>query len=222
MTIDASTTAIADTEFQGCTTFKSIIWNSAPIVSIGKNAFADSALTDISLPDSVTTIGDYAFYACPFALTKFVISSSSGLTTIGREAFGSAFVTGYGAFELPHSVTNIGDFAFKDANVDARYTPCSSQPEFDVFLGEDISANFCTLDDGSSQIAWPGYRGRARYSSAVPPEPYKVCEQAPVDPPTFAEVELVKMSPLVSGALFGGGGLLVLAFFHLIYMSFFL
>ncbi|MGN0185078.1 MAG: leucine-rich repeat domain-containing protein, partial [Aristaeellaceae bacterium] len=55
------------------------------LTSIGDYAFYDcDALTSITLPDGLTSIGDYAFYDCD-ALTS--ITLPDGLTSIGKYAF---------------------------------------------------------------------------------------------------------------------------------------
>ena len=56
------------------------------VTSIGDSAFSFCGLTEITIPDSVTSIGDNAFYNC------------SGLTEI----------------TIPDNVTSIGDYAFYD------------------------------------------------------------------------------------------------------------
>ncbi|MBO7311593.1 MAG: leucine-rich repeat domain-containing protein, partial [Alistipes sp.] len=94
------------------------------------NSFAPSGLTEYTIPDSVTTIGNYAFYDCD-SLTSVTIPDS--VTTIGYSAFAdcssltsvtipdSVTTIGYDAFygcssltsvTIPDSVTEIGDSAF--------------------------------------------------------------------------------------------------------------
>lgn len=77
------------------------------VTAIGSAAFADCYhLTDAAIPDSVTSIGDYAFGYC--GLTE--INIPSGVTSIDYAVFYScgnlAHVT------IPSSVTSIGDSAF--------------------------------------------------------------------------------------------------------------
>ena len=59
------------------------------------------------IPNSVTTIDDYAFYDCD-GLTSIVIPNS--VTEIGFGAFESC--TGLTSIVIPNSVTSIGDGAF--------------------------------------------------------------------------------------------------------------
>ncbi len=75
---------------------------------IAENAFADcTALTSVTLPDSVTSIGDSAFRVCK-NLTSIELPES--LTSIGEYAFSSCKVLTN--ITIPDGVTNIGDYAF--------------------------------------------------------------------------------------------------------------
>ncbi len=78
------------------------------VTNIGAYAFAEcSGLTSITIPNSVTTIGDHAFSGCS-GLTAATIGSS--VTSIGSSAFASC--TGLSTITIPNSVTTIGDHAF--------------------------------------------------------------------------------------------------------------
>jgi hypothetical protein len=61
-----------------------------------------------TIPNSVTSIGDYSFSKCP--LTNVAIPNS--VTNIGNEAFSQC--TNLASVTIPNSVINIGDFAFYD------------------------------------------------------------------------------------------------------------
>ena len=67
----------------------------------------DKIQTDYTIPDSVTSIGDSAFYYCN-SLTS--ISIPSGVTSIGNNAF--MFCNILTNISMPSGVTNIGDSAF--------------------------------------------------------------------------------------------------------------
>lgn len=73
--------------------------------TIGGSAFANSSLTSVSIPDTVTSIGGSAFYANNLKEIKF----PSNLKTIGGSAFRSNFLRN---IEIPKSVTSIGTSAF--------------------------------------------------------------------------------------------------------------
>ena len=64
-------------------------------------------MTSITLPDSLTTIGDKAFYYCT-GLTSITLPNT--LTTIGISAFNNC--TALTSVDIPNSVTTIGNQAF--------------------------------------------------------------------------------------------------------------
>ncbi|MBD5137330.1 MAG: leucine-rich repeat protein [Lachnospiraceae bacterium] len=66
-----------------------------------------SACQNTTIPESVTSIGDYAFSGCT-GLKSITIPES--VTSIGWGAFNSC--TGLESITIPESMTNIGDFAF--------------------------------------------------------------------------------------------------------------
>ena len=78
------------------------------VTSIGNYAFYGfTALTSIEIPNSITSIGKYAFYNCT-ALTSIVIPNS--VTSIGEGAFEGC--TSLTSIVIPNSVTSIGNHAF--------------------------------------------------------------------------------------------------------------
>ena len=93
--------------FKGCSGLTSVtIPNS--VTSIGNYAFYNcSSLTSVTIPNSVTWIGSYAFWFC-YVLTSVTIPNS--VTSIGNYAFNGC--TDLTSVTIPNSVTSIGESAF--------------------------------------------------------------------------------------------------------------
>ena len=78
------------------------------VTTIGDFAFSDcSSLTSVTIPDSVTTIGSYAFSGCS-SLTSVTIPDS--VTTIGDYAF--YYCSSLTSVTIGEGVTTIGNYAF--------------------------------------------------------------------------------------------------------------
>ncbi|MBR4335835.1 MAG: leucine-rich repeat protein [Clostridia bacterium] len=76
---------------------------------INRSAFDNcSSLTSVTIPDSVTSIGEYTFYNCS-SLTSITIPDS--VMSIGQFAFVGC--NGLKSITIPDSVTSIGDRAFQ-------------------------------------------------------------------------------------------------------------
>ena len=78
------------------------------VTTIGDYAFeCCDSLTSITIPDSVTSIGSHAFWACDSLAS---VTIGNGVTTIGDSTFyGCLSLT---SITIPDSVTSIGSFAF--------------------------------------------------------------------------------------------------------------
>jgi len=101
-----SVTSIGSGAFYSSGIYNITIPNS--ITSIGEKAFYGcSGLTSVSIPNSVTSIGNSAFWGCK-GLTS--ISISNGVTSIGYGTFHSC--TSLSSFTIPYGVKTIGEIAF--------------------------------------------------------------------------------------------------------------
>ncbi len=75
---------------------------------VAKNLYLnDELVTELVIPEGVTSINNYAFKGCS-GLTSIEIPSS--VTSIGDSAFSGC--SGLTSIEIPSSVTSIGDYAF--------------------------------------------------------------------------------------------------------------
>jgi hypothetical protein len=99
-------TEVADSAFASRSDLKEIIIPNS-VTHLGDYAFYCTSLTNIAIPDRVIRIGNHAFRRCS-QLTNFTIPSS--VTQLGDMAF--AECTGLTSITIPGGVTNIGADAF--------------------------------------------------------------------------------------------------------------
>ena len=107
-------------------------------------------MTSITIPDSVTSIGDFAFYNCT-GLTSVTIPDS--VTFIGSEAFECC--TGLTSITIPDSLANIEGYAFNNT---AWY---NNQPDGMVYAGRVTYSYKGTMPDNTSIIIRDGTKGIA-------------------------------------------------------------
>ena len=121
VTIPNSMTSIGSIAFSHCTGLTSIKVesgnttydsrnNSNAIIETATNTLIQGCQNTV-IPNSVTSIGSYAFYGCS-SLTSITIPNS--VTTIGEDAFLEC--SGLTSIEIPNSVTSIGKGTFCDCS----------------------------------------------------------------------------------------------------------
>lgn len=117
VTIPKTVTAIANTAFQGCRNLTSVKVESGnttydsrdncnAVIETNTNTLI-AGCSNTVIPNSVTSIGAFAFYQCD-GLTSIDIPNS--VTTIGECAFGGC--SGLTSVTIPNTVTSIGDYTF--------------------------------------------------------------------------------------------------------------
>lgn len=107
-----------------------VSYSGKPIVKIAEYGFKDQAITSVTIPDSVTSIGDFAFQGCakltspdlPNGISSFGwgvfygcqsivnIELPDTLTSIGRSSFEDC--TNLVSIEIPEGVESIGHYMF--------------------------------------------------------------------------------------------------------------
>ncbi|MDP4092791.1 MAG: leucine-rich repeat protein [Bacillota bacterium] len=109
------------TAFSSCTGLRSITIPEG-VTSIGDYAFSgDTSLTSITIPTSVTSVGNEAFNGCT-NLSSVVILGS--VASIGQAAFYRC--TSLSSVTIPEGPTSIGDYAFySDTSLTAIVIPAS-------------------------------------------------------------------------------------------------
>jgi hypothetical protein len=128
--------------------------------------FNCSSLTSITLPESLTSIGDYAFRGCS-SLTG--INIPEGVTSIGYWAFdGCSSLT---SITLPESLTSIGDWAFYGCSSLTSIT----LPESLTSIGNDAFRNCSSLTsinipEGVTSIGYWAFRGCSSLTIITLPE----------------------------------------------------
>ncbi|MBQ3404170.1 MAG: leucine-rich repeat protein [Oscillospiraceae bacterium] len=168
------------------------------VKGIGAHAFSMpyGDLTSVTLPDTVTWIGDSAFYSAKFT----GISLPSGLTRIGESAFsecnnlksiripaGVSTVSGwafYGCNDLKdvtlvNGISSLGDYAFSECDSLAQITI----PDSVTNLGIGVFQNCDSLVDvklssGLSAIPIACFQSSERLASITIPEGVSVIEES--------------------------------------------
>ncbi len=120
ITIPDSVTSIGESAFSGCSSLTGIIVSEnnpnyasqdGILYNKEKTKIIEVPLAisgDITIPDSVTSIGNSAFYNC-YRLTSITIPD--GVTYIGEYAF--SYCDSLTGITIPDSVTYIGEYAFR-------------------------------------------------------------------------------------------------------------
>ena len=87
------------------------------ITNISDNAFALTSVKNITLPDSVKTIGTAGFYFCQNLSS---VQLPKNLETIGVIAF---TYSGLASVDIPETVSNIGTYAFATSSLQSITLP---------------------------------------------------------------------------------------------------
>ncbi|MDE7395247.1 MAG: leucine-rich repeat protein [Clostridiales bacterium] len=118
----------------------------------GTGAFAQKAMTSVTIPDSVTTIGQNTFYGCSDLVTVSV-GEGSRLAEIGNNAFSacSSLVSMY----IPKGVTAVGDMAFNNCAALKKFSVAGDNAAYRSENGHLIESATQTLVRGVNNASVP-------------------------------------------------------------------
>ena len=148
--------------FYHCTSLSSVTIPSS-VTSIGELAFYEcSSLTSINIPEDVTSIGRNAFNRCT-SLTSVVIPE--GITTIENYVFANC--SNLTSVVIPEGVTSIGDYAFSDCG---NYLKSVTIPSSVTSIGQNAFAgcrlNSIAIPNGVTSIGQDAF-ARCGYMTMV-------------------------------------------------------
>ena len=90
--------------------------NSPQVLLIGNNAFQNTGLTSVNIPDSVRTIGELCFANCS-KLSSLIFNENRYTSRISSIPSKFAYLSPLISIKLPQLLTYIGPYAFAQANI---------------------------------------------------------------------------------------------------------
>lgn len=139
---------------------KSVIFEEgSQLTSIGTYGFAQSnnttadgdnraRLTSIALPDSLQTLGNYAFYINK-SLANVTIGENSSLTSIGNYAFDGSSLT---EVSLPDGLESIGTYAFQSTALQEVTIPGTVTSIGNYAFYKCVALRTLTFADGTDDL----------------------------------------------------------------------
>lgn len=121
---------------------------------IAENAFAESNIMEVGLPDTITRVMDNAFYHCE-DLT--FVGFSEGLASIGESAFGSC--GNLASVDLPESLQSIGNLAFAEDALSEVTIPASVEKIGYAAFAMFASAGFEKIDVSDANRTYYSVQG---------------------------------------------------------------
>lgn len=122
-------------------------YNNLPVTAIGRNAFWGSKIAKVTIPDSVTSIGESAFEMC-HSLSSITLPNY--VTTIGKRAF--MLCSTLSSINIPNKVTSIGEDAFSScAALSQINIPASVESIGNKAFNGCASLNSITVEEGNTK-----------------------------------------------------------------------
>lgn len=151
ITIPSMVQLIRNSSFRGCTNLSSVTYETTALTAIGTYAFYQNyALQNLNVPDTVKSIGNYAFYYC-YHTNASALVLPSALTSLGTNAY--QYCYNLKTLEIPSGLTAIGNTAFSGCRA------LSSITDHRLTAQTVQTATFGSAT-GTSNTAYVGYSTR--------------------------------------------------------------
>ena len=137
-----SITNIAEAAFAASGIEEINLANSNNLTSIGMWAFANTPLSNVTLPATLVSLGDGAFY---YNLDLAQLNIPSGITSLNNYLFAGSNVSGISQ-SLKNGITSIGDYAFYNTSATELTLPASI-----VYIGKQAMAGMTSLQKLTSK-----------------------------------------------------------------------
>lgn len=202
------TTAIANGAFDGKSNLVAVTLPDT-LTTIGDSAFAGTSLTTLTIPASVESIGSEAFTDVE---TLTSVTFNEGLKTIGANAFDGCSLLN--TIALPNSLTSLGNNAFQYAGRDAAAadgtltigTGLTEIPQ-SAFMGMSKTGGALTIPVGITKIGASAFYGMMISSVTIPEGVTEIGASAFASTKGLASVELPSTVTALGSRVFEGSSI---------------
>ena len=152
LTLPDSVQIVGNNAFSECTGLTGTLTLGSSLQTIGAGAFYDCSFSgNLVIPDSVTSIGRYAFYSRPYLRpeTQGTLTLGKNLRTIGKAAFSGCAFTG--SLTIPEGVTEIANGTFSSSRSNGMFTGTLTLPS----TLKTIGASAFSYTDFSGELLIP-------------------------------------------------------------------
>ena len=147
-------------------------WRSTFKINDGVLTITDNTITSFVIPDTVTSIGAYAFTGCQSITSIFIPDS---VTSIGAYAFNGC--TSLTSISIPDTVTSIGKLSFTNCPSlqyneydNAYYLGNAANPYVCLVYAKDTSIVSCTINENCKIVYYNAFNYCASLTSISIPD----------------------------------------------------
>ena len=172
VTIPDSVTSIGNSAFTGCHSLTSFVVaadnsfyksDSGLLLTKDGKTLVAGINGDVTIPDSVTSIGNSAFTGCSGLAS---VSIPNGVTNIGNSAFSACI--GLTSVTIPDSVTSIGNDAFRNcSNLESVTIPDSVTSIGNYAFSGCSGLTSVTIPSSVKAIGWYAFNGCSGLTSVT-------------------------------------------------------